>query len=205
MLRIFITIILLIAVVVGGIIVFQRWQAVSSFAEVGTDSLLFGNPNGSVTVIEYLDFKCPYCPQVHKILEQAMAGDDRVRLIMRPIAVLGDESVALGTLVLAANKQGNGKGQALAKTLLANQGMLDATAARTYASQLGIDILQLESDMNENDVRAAIATSIGSARALGVEAVPTYFFGETQYTPHEGMPTVEDFKRMINDAAAKAK
>ncbi|MBI1326667.1 MAG: thioredoxin domain-containing protein [Alphaproteobacteria bacterium] len=196
--RTFITIILLILVVVGGILTYQRWQALNSFDKPQGNSIVFGNPHGTVTIVEYLDFTCPHCPVVHKVLWEAMKGDTRVKLIMRPFPLLGGNSEPIARMVFAASKQG--KMEEFAKVLLANHQNLDMVTIRTYAAQVGLDILQLEADVEESDVRGTVAAAIGSARAMGIAAVPTYYFNGKKFMPEEGVPTVGDFKHMINEA-----
>ena len=43
-----------------------------------------GNPNASVTVVEFTDFQCPSCAQQHPVIEKIMSEfGDRVRLVVR--------------------------------------------------------------------------------------------------------------------------
>ena len=65
-----------------------------------------GNPNGDVSVVEFFDYNCPYCrralPDVLKLINQ----DGKVRLVLKELPILSDDSVAAAKLALAANKQG---------------------------------------------------------------------------------------------------
>src|SRR5215471_10314600 len=66
-----------------------------------------GNPNGDVSVVEFFDYNCPYCrralPDVLKLINQ----DGKVRLVLKELPILSDDSVAAAKLALAANKQAN--------------------------------------------------------------------------------------------------
>ena len=51
-----------------------------------------GNPEGDVTLVEFLDYKCGFCkralPEVDALLEQ----DDNIRVIVKELPILGAES-----------------------------------------------------------------------------------------------------------------
>jgi len=87
----------------------QQQKATSQNANAIFRSLVShvaGNPNGDVSVVEFFDYNCPYCrhalPDVLKLLNE----DGKVRLVLKELPILGDDSVAAAKLALAANKQG---------------------------------------------------------------------------------------------------
>ena len=65
-----------------------------------------GNRNGDVSVVEFFDYNCPYCrhalPEVLKLINE----DGKVRLVLKELPILSDDSVAAAKVALAANKQG---------------------------------------------------------------------------------------------------
>ena len=42
-----------------------------------------GNPEGDVTVIEFFDYRCPYCKRVVEPLLQAVVDDGQVRIVFK--------------------------------------------------------------------------------------------------------------------------
>src|SRR5437868_4952605 len=44
-----------------------------------------GNAKGDVTLVAFLDYKCPYCKQVSDQLFKAVEGDGKVRLVFKEL------------------------------------------------------------------------------------------------------------------------
>ena len=57
------------------------------------DAPVQGNPEGDVTVVEYFDYQCPFCKRMHPILEEVVAADGNVRLVMKDWPIFGAPSV----------------------------------------------------------------------------------------------------------------
>jgi protein-disulfide isomerase len=77
---------------------------------VVTNGMVYGDPDASVTVTEYVDFQCPVCLRanqnvLHEI-EQKYVETGQAKLEIKPIAILGDESVAATEGAQCASAQG---------------------------------------------------------------------------------------------------
>jgi protein-disulfide isomerase len=66
-----------------------------------------GNPQGDVTLVEFFDFKCPYCKQVSDQMFQTVQSDGKVRLVLKDLPILGRESLIAARAALASIAQGN--------------------------------------------------------------------------------------------------
>ena len=59
-------------------------QQAKNVRPVGKDDHIRGNPNASVTVIEYSDFECPFCKRFHPTLKQLVEqSNGQVRWVYR--------------------------------------------------------------------------------------------------------------------------
>ena len=94
-------------------------QAQSNEAQSGDDDVLsrasvwhdpevpaLGNPEGDVTLVEYFDYQCPVCRQLHPQLSRAVRDDGRVRLVSKGWPIFGGVSVHAARIALAAKYQG---------------------------------------------------------------------------------------------------
>jgi protein-disulfide isomerase len=61
-----------------------------------------GNPKGDVTLVEFFDYRCPYCKQVQPKLKELLAGDSKLRLAYKEFPILGSVSVTAARAGLAA-------------------------------------------------------------------------------------------------------
>ena len=48
-----------------------------------------GNPNGDVTVVEFFDYRCPYCKEVEPSLEALLSEDGKIRIVYKEFPILG--------------------------------------------------------------------------------------------------------------------
>src|SRR5262249_29401215 len=48
-----------------------------------------GNPNGDVTLVEFFDYRCPYCKQVQPRLQELLSGDRQLRIAYKEFPILG--------------------------------------------------------------------------------------------------------------------
>lgn len=135
-----------------------------------------GNPSGDVTVVEFFDYRCPYCRQAAGEVEALLEADKGVRLVLKEFPVLGPESVLAARAAIAAHRQG--KYLALHRALMAHDGALDKAAVMALATAAGLDTGRLAADMARPETDAVIRDSHGLARALGINGTPAFVVGD---------------------------
>ena len=84
-----------------------------------------GNPDGDVTIVEFFDYRCPYCKAVAPRLAELLDGDDGIRFVYKEWPILGADSVTAARAALAAWKQD--RYQEFHDRLMALAGQLDET------------------------------------------------------------------------------
>jgi len=70
-----------------------------------TDTPVAGNPNGDVSLVEFFDYRCPYCKQVEPSLEGLLKEYPKLRIVHKAFPLLGEDSVFATRLDLAAPTQ----------------------------------------------------------------------------------------------------
>src|SRR6266853_2513024 len=68
-------------------------------------SPIAGNPTGDVTIVEFFDYRCPYCKKVAPSLEALLKEDPKLRIVYKEFPILGSESTFAAHVSFAANKQ----------------------------------------------------------------------------------------------------
>jgi len=61
-----------------------------------------GAANGDVVIVEFFDFRCPYCKSTAPMLEQLLRRDRHVKIVFKSLPVLGPDSVYAAHLGFAA-------------------------------------------------------------------------------------------------------
>ncbi len=131
-----------------------------------------GNPKGDVTVVEFFDYRCPYCKAVAPDLAKAVAADGKVRLIYKEFPILGPESLTAAKAALAAVRQD--KYLAFHDKLLAFKGNLDDSAIYAMAGDLGLDVVRLQADMEKPEIKDIIDRSYKLAEKLKIQGTPAF-------------------------------
>jgi protein-disulfide isomerase len=164
-----------IAVLAGLVLLGSPIGAYAAEASDPDGGFVAGNPKGDVTVVEFFDHNCPYCRAADFDLLRLLAHDRRVRLVLREYPVLGPDSEAVAMIALAATRQG--QYMQLTQKLFRQSGRATRETALDAAQDLGLDMAQLERDMNSISVLAELNANRLLAKSLGVRGVPFYVVG----------------------------
>ncbi len=135
----------------------------------------FGQPSGDVTVVEFFDYRCPYCKQSWQAVHDAVRKDGHARLVFKDFPILGPESVTASTAALAAIAQG--KHDAFHDALMSYSGQLNDTAIFRIAAAVGLDVDRLKADMKSAAVTDKLQRNMDLARALDVRGTPAFVVG----------------------------
>jgi protein-disulfide isomerase len=135
-----------------------------------------GNPDGDVTVVEFFDYNCGYCRRAMPELVKLIEDDDKVRVVFKELPIFGEESEGAAKVALAAGKQG--KYFEMHQKLFAAQGKVDKDKALRVANELGLDIPQLEKDMEDPSVEQSLEETRELAQKLGLQGTPLYLIGD---------------------------
>ncbi|HEX9789348.1 MAG TPA: DsbA family protein [Kiloniellales bacterium] len=179
-----------------------RQQAIAArFQELTEDPAapVLGNPEGDVVVIEFFDYRCPYCKKVAEMVRDAVADDGKVRLVMKEFPILGPQSVQAARAALAAALQN--KYEAFHFALMLQPGDMSDIHIETIAGQVGLDVPRLRSDMKSPEIAAAIERNIALAEMVGIRGTPAFVIGKTLVP---GAIDAETFRQLIAEARAKA-
>jgi protein-disulfide isomerase len=141
-----------------------------------------GDANAPVTVEVYADFQCPICGQFDrgtlKEIEDKYVSTGKVRIVFNHFAFIGEESTRAAEASECANAQG--KFWEYADTLFNNQAgenqgaFSDANLAK-FAQEVGLDMTQYQTCMDQNTYLGKIQTSSQAAQQRGVNSTPTLF------------------------------
>jgi protein-disulfide isomerase len=151
-----------------------------------------GNPNGDVSLVEFFDYRCPYCKQVEPALESLLRQDRDLRMVYKEFPVLGPASVTAAKAALAAQKQG--KFAAFHRAMMGLKGQIDDAAVFAVASSAGLDVGRLKRDMQAPAIEHVLKANFALADALGIDGTPGFVIGD-QIVP--GAIGLDDLKQLI--------
>ena len=135
-----------------------------------------GNIDGDVTLVEFFDYNCPYCRQVSPVMREAEAADPQLRIVYKEFPILGPNSTFAAKAALAVHKQG--KYIAFHHALMQGRGTVDQNRVMEVASELGVDIERMKSDMENPPIQDAIERNLALAQALRINGTPGFVIGD---------------------------
>ncbi len=183
-----------LVVIVSGYVVFEmvRVHSLHTALLETQDAYVLGNPQGDVTFVAFLDYRCPYCRAAHPEISDALARDSNVRFIPRPVDILVPGGIGLAALPYAASKQG--KFEEMHDALMNNEREITPQLVQDLALQVGIDPMQLQEDLESPEIQALNQENSRLFFAFRTNVTPTYFVGrDIMFSPYERPPTSEDF------------
>ena len=163
----------------------------AEFKGIPQTGTTLGWPTAPVTMIEYIDLQCPICQQfetqVFPNLLQTYVRTKKVKVIVKPWAFIGPDSVRGQSAMLAAAQQN--KAFNFAQVLYDNQGtentgwLTDQMVYAIAASVPGLKTRQLFSERSSTAVKNAAASVGADAKKNNVTGTPSIFVGRTGKSP----------------------
>jgi protein-disulfide isomerase len=135
-----------------------------------------GNPRGDVAIVEFFDYRCPYCKQVQPALQALLDEDQKLRFIYKEMPVLGAVSVVAAHAALAARPQG--KYEAFHAAMMATKGQITDEVVYRVAGSVGLDLDRLKRDMAAPEIDQAVKANLALADALDIHGTPGFIIGD---------------------------
>lgn len=155
-----------------------------------------GNPEGDVTLVEFMDYRCGYCRKAAPEVDALLSSDGNIRLIVKEFPILGDASVKSSRFAIAAHQLlGYEAYQQVHEALIAFKGEVTDVALRRLGDGLGLDTDAIMKHMDSDEVTQVIAKNHALARALKISGTPTFILGDQilrGYLPAEQMQELVD-------------
>ena len=169
--------------------------------EIFNDGYSFagGNPDGDITVVEFMDYRCGYCKRAFEEVEKLVGGDGNIRFIVKEFPILGEQSV-LASRYAVATKQvaGMDSYKEIHDALMSLNGDVTLPALRRLAETFDLDSAAIEAQMDSPEVTAQITKTRELAQKLKITGTPTFVVGDELlrgYLPYDAMKDIVAEKR----------
>lgn len=136
------------------------------------------NPDGRTTLIEFYDLNCPFCRIASVDIEDMVATDGDLKLVLVPYPVLGPASVAASQVELALAQLATPQQfYAYHHKVYAQRGTITGLRAFQLAREAGFDGRAIDSISDSDDVAQTITTHLALGKSLGISATPGFIIG----------------------------
>jgi len=157
-------------------------------------SWIGGNPEGDVTIVEFMDYKCTYCKKAFPEVEDLLKKDGNIRLIVKEFPILSQQS-ELGARFAVATKQvaGDAAYKTVHDALIGMRGDISLEGLKRLAEDNKFDADAIIKKMNTEEVTAVLRANHQLAERMNISGTPTFIIGNEMlrgYAPEEAMAKI---------------
>ncbi len=135
-----------------------------------------GKPDAEISIVEFFDYRCPYCRKLTEILSQ-LQEKRSVRIIYKEWPILSKGSKLAARAALAAENQG--KYDEFHQRLMNARLMPSQAYIKILGEEFNLNQAQLNKDMLSPATTAALQRNAALAYELGLTGTPGLIVGRT--------------------------
>lgn len=137
-----------------------------------------GNPDGDITLVEFVDYRCSFCRRAFEHVMEFVEADGNIRLVMKEFPILGPQSDISSRMAVAVLHLGGDEAYAeVHERLLTLEGDLTESVIGAMAVELGLDPAEVIARMGSDEVTAILAENRALAQRLQINGTPTFVIG----------------------------
>jgi len=153
-----------------------------------------GNPDGDITIVEFMDYRCGYCRKAFPEVESLIESDGNIRFIIKELPILGDESLlaarfAISTQILL----GEEAYKQVHDALMTMRGNVTEASLSALAGGLGLDSDAILAGMRDPRILEIITANHELAQRMQISGTPTFVMKDQLlrgYVPLDGMKQI---------------
>lgn len=138
-------------------------------------SWVAGNPDGAVTIVEFLDYQCAFCHKSYPDLQKLLAANGDIRLIIKDFPILGPGSDLAARAATAAMIEGGPEAYGkLNAALMTAKGPLNDASLDAAIARAGLNSAAIRAGMADAEVDRRLAANRALAEVLQISGTPTF-------------------------------
>jgi len=137
---------------------------------------ILGFKDSRVTIVEYLDYNCPYCKQITPTIKNLLEGNkNKLRVVVKhlPLSIPEHETSFLAASAVQTAKRFN-KAEDMHYALLESP-KIDKEVIMALVDRFGINKDDFSKLLESDEIKKEVNEDLQSAKNLGIESTPTFF------------------------------
>jgi protein-disulfide isomerase len=161
-----------------------------------------GNPEGDITLVEFMDSRCGYCRKAAPEVAELLQADGNIRLIVKEFPILGEASVFASRFAVATKQiAGDEAYEQVHDALITISSELNEVTMRRLAEGLSLDADAILAAMDSEAVTNELRRTRALAQNLAISGTPTFVLGNQLlrgYLPADQLKIMVDEQREEN-------
>lgn len=138
-----------------------------------------GNPDGDLTMVEFIDYRCGVCRQFNAEVHDAVEEDGNIRLILKEFPILGEESVLSSRFAISVHQIAGDEAYKKANdALMALRAPATDESLRGIAEEIGVDADAIMAHMDTEAVNMVLQKNHELGQTMAIQGTPTFVIGD---------------------------
>lgn len=160
-----------------------------------------GNPDGDITVVEFMDYRCGYCRKAHPEVEELISSDANIRFIVKEYPILGPASELSSRFAIATRTvAGDDAYKDVHDALITLDAEASEPILRRLAEGLDLDADAILAEMDSDAVSAVITENRALAQRMNISGTPSFVFKDTMV---RGYVPLDNMQRLVRQLRAQ--
>lgn len=140
--------------------------------------LIEGNPDGDITIVEFMDYRCSYCRRAAPEVAELLAADGNIRLVVKELPILGEPSTMASRFALSARYALDEAAYAsLHAALMSMRADVTEASLVRLADTLGYDGMEILAGMDDPQIDEVLEANYLLAQSMQISGTPTFVMG----------------------------
>ena len=153
----------------------QRIAPIRGEIETPFPGAVLGNPQGSITLVEFSDYACGYCRQSVEDVRQLIAANPDLKVVIREYPILSEGSANAALMALAAAEQGV---YAKFHDAMYAQGSVAAENIAAAAIEAGVDMDKARTDIESGRYQQQLQNNVFLGQNMQLNGTPAFVVGD---------------------------
>ena len=157
-----------------------------------------GNPDGDITLVEFMDYRCSYCRKAYIDVSELVKTDGNIRFVVKEFPILGEASLLSAQFAISVRMlHGDAAYEAAHDALIVLRGEPTPETLTRLATDLGLDPQPVLDRMGAADVQAVIEGNYALAEMMNISGTPAFVMKDLIL---RGYAPLEDMRAIVAEA-----
>ncbi len=176
-------------------------QLVSTFNDVifnNPNDWVGGNPDGDLTLVEFMDYRCGYCRKAYADVAELVKSDGNIRFVVKEFPILGEASLLSSQFAIAVLQlHGPEAYDKVHDALMTLRGEPTAETLGRLASDLGLEPKPILDRMTSDEVMQVIKDNHDLATKMEITGTPAFVLKDMVMRGYAPLDVMREF---VSDA-----
>lgn len=138
-----------------------------------------GNPDGDLTMVEFIDYRCGVCRQFNDEVHEAIKEDGNIRLILKEFPILGEESTLSSRFAVSVHQlEGDEAYKKAHDGLMTMRVPATVESLRDLADDIGVNADAVIAHMDTDAVTGILQENFELGQTMSIQGTPTFVIGD---------------------------